>query len=411
MSASTIYWLIIVICIFEYILDAVLDYLNVKASKLPIPDLLKDLYDEDKYRKQQEYFAANTRFGRISSTFDSAVSLALFAFGVFGWYAGVLQGWTESAVLQTIIFLATTELVSDITGLPFSWYNVFVIEEKFGFNKSTRKTFIGDFFKGLGLNLVVQSLLMGGLCAIYQWIPDYFWIAGFALMAGFSIVFSYLYSDIIVPLFNKQTPLPDGELRGAILAFAQKVDFKLKDIYVIDGSKRSSKANAYFTGFGRRKRIVLYDTLIEKMTVDETVAVLAHEIGHYKNGHIWKGMVSGLMQSFVIMFLLGLVLGSDEVGRAAGAEGAVFIINMLVFMMLWTPVSLVTGIFGNIVSRRNERQADAFACRYGLGESLASALKKLSADSLSNLTPHPAVVFMSYSHPTLYERVKACTQN
>ena len=408
-TATIIFWAVLAIILLETLWGAVLDHLNVKASKLPIPDLLKDIYDADKYRRQQDYFAANTRFGRISSAFDTALSVGMFAFGFFGWLSSVLGGWTGSMVLQTFLFIAITSGLSEILGIPFSYYRTFVIEERFGFNKTTRRTFAGDAVKGFLLDLVISGGLMAALCAIYRWIPDIFWIVGFAVMGLFSVVLSYFYSEIIVPLFNRQTPLEEGELRSAILSFADKAGFALKDIYVMDGSKRSTKANAYFTGFGRKKRIVLYDTLIEKMTTEETVAVLAHEIGHYRKGHIWKGMLSGMLQSLVMMYILGKVLPSDAIAQAAGADGASFYINMLVFTMLWSPVSFVLGIFGNVSSRRHERQADAFACSYGLGGALASALKKLSADSLSNLTPHPAVVYTSYSHPTLYQRVLACT--
>ena len=410
-TATIIFWAVIAIIILETIWDAVLDHLNVKASKLPIPDLLKGIYDEATYRRQQEYFAANTRFGRISSGFDTALSLVLFASGIFGWLSAVLGGWTGSVVLQTFLFMCITSAVSEIFGIPFSYYRTFVIEERFGFNKTTRKTFAGDAVKGFLIDIVISGGLMAALCAIYSWIPDIFWIVGFAALALFNVVLSYFYSEIIVPLFNKQTPLEEGELRSAITSFADKAGFRLKDIYVIDGSKRSTKANAYFTGFGKKKRIVLYDTLIDKMTTEETVAVLAHEIGHYKRGHVWKGVFISLLQSLAMMYVLGLVLSSDDIAQAAGADKASFYINMFVFTMLWTPVSFVLDIVENVLSRRNERQADAFACSHGLGVALASALKKLSADSLSNLTPHPAVVYTSYSHPTLLQRVQACIKD
>lgn len=225
-------------------------------------------------------------------------------------------------------------------------------------------------------------------------------------MTLFGVVLSYFYSELIVPLFNKQEPLPEGELRDAIMAFADKVGFKVKDVYVMDGSKRTTHANAYFTGFGKRKRIVLYDTLIEMMTTEETVAVLAHEIGHYKKGHIRKGMLTSVLGNLVLMYVLGLTLGSETIAKSAGADIPSFCINMMVFSMLFTPVNLVVGIVQNNISRMHEREADKFAKDHGMGPALASALKKLSSHSLSNLTPHPAVVFTSYSHPTLHERVK-----
>ena len=408
LSAGFIYWAVIAILILEYAVGAVLDHLNVKASARPVPDVLKGLYDDNKYRKQQSYLAANTRFGRIGTGASTALEVCLFAAGIYGWLAGVVASWSGSPVVQTFLFICIVMLFSSVLDIPFSWYRTFRIEERFGFNRTTRRTFAADSVKNLLLSTALSGGLMSGLCAIYGLIPDSFWILGFTALALFSVIANFLYSDVIVPIFNKQTPLPDGELRNAITSFAGKAGFRIDDIFVIDGSKRSTHANAYFTGFGRKKRIVLYDTLIGKLTTDETVAVLAHEMGHYRMGHILKDLLTGLAETLVMMYLLGLMLPSDTLAQATGADSATFLLNFYVFTMLWTPVSFITGTMKNILSRRHERQADAFACSHGLGDDLASGLKKLTADSLGNLTPHPAVVFFTYSHPTLAERVKAC---
>ena len=285
--------------------------------------------------------------------------------------------------------------------------HTFVVEERFGFNKVTPKLFILDRLKGWILSILISGLLLTAVIFIYQLLPDYFWLVAWAVVSAFSLFMSLFYSELIVPLFNKQTPLPEGELRSAIEAFANKTGFSLKNIYVIDNSKRSTKANAYFTGWGKKKRIVLYDTLIDLMSTDEIVAVLAHEIGHNKYKHTIKHIVVSLLTNLLMFYLLGLVLKYDVFAQAAGCEKASFHVNMLVFGVLYTPLSLLMGLAGNVLSRSNEFQADAFVKENGMADALVSALKKLSAQSLSNLTPHPAYVFFNYSHPTLYERVKA----
>ncbi len=406
--ANLIYWVVIAVILVEAAWTFILSSLDAKASKNPIPNILGDVYDGESYRKQQEYFAAKTRFGRYSAGTSSLIELVLFGCGIYGLTAGMVQGVTDSLVLQTVLFVIVFSAVESIIELPFDWYSTFVLEEKFGFNRTTKKTFFGDAVKNVLLSLIMSGILYAGMAAIYEAIPDWFWIAAFTVMLLFTVILSYLFSDIIVPLFNKQTPLEEGELRDKILSFADKAGFKLKNVYVIDGSKRSTHSNAYFTGFGKRKRIVLYDTLIERLTTEEIVAVLAHEVGHYKKHHIIKGMLSGAISSLVSMYIMGLILSSDAVAQAAGASSAVFYINMYVFTMLWAPLNHMLDIISNSISRRNEFEADAFACSYGLGEYLASALKKLASENLSNLTPHPFVVKVSHSHPTLLERVTRC---
>jgi STE24 endopeptidase len=288
--------------------------------------------------------------------------------------------------------------------LPFDWYDTFVIEEKFGFNKVTPKLFIVDKIKGLLLSAIVGGGLLYVIIYIYGLTPTYFWLLAWGVTVVFSLFFGMFYAELIVPLFNRQTPLEAGELRDEIEKFSGKSGFKINNIYVIDGSKRSTKANAYFTGLGGKKRIVLYDTLIAQMTTDEIVAVLAHETGHYKHRHTMKNYLIALPSNLLLFFLMGLFLKSDAVAQAMGGTAASFHLNVLAFAVLYTPVSLLLNICSNVLSRKFEYQADNYAASFGYGEALVGGLKKLSSTSLSNLTPHPLYVFFHYSHPTLYRR-------
>ncbi|MDD4488983.1 MAG: M48 family metallopeptidase, partial [Paludibacter sp.] len=288
---------------------------------------------------------------------------------------------------------------------PLDWCHTFVIEEKFEFSKVTPTIFITDKLKSWGVSIFIGGLILSAIIWISTLTPQYFWLLAFAVTTIFSLVMGMFYSQLIVPLFNKQTPLPEGELRTTIEKFATSVNFKLKNIFVIDGSKRSTKANAYFTGLGPKKRIVLYDTLMEQMTADEIVAVLAHEIGHYKHKHVFKNYAFSLPFSLLLFYFLGWMLNSDLLAQALGGEKAVFHLNAIAFFTLYTPISTLLDLTGNILSRKYEYQADTYAKTHGLGEQLISGLKKLSAKSLSNLIPHPLYVFFNYSHPTLYQRI------
>lgn len=401
-----LYWIIILIEVVDYGFSQVLSWLNIKASKRPIPKILEGLYDEESYRKQQAYFRANKRVGFWLSLVSTIATIGVFAFGGFGWLDGEVREWTDSDILRTLLYMGVLGVVSWLIDLPFDIYDTFVIEERFGFNKTTPKLYIIDTLKSALLSIV----LGGGLLALVVWIygltHEWFWLLAWGVMALVMLVIQYFYSVLLVPLFNKQTPLEPGELRDAIEAFVSKVDFKLKNIYVIDGSKRSAHSNAYFTGWGRQKRIVLYDTLIENLTTEEIVGVLAHEIGHYKHHHIIQSLIVGLLTTLVTFYLFGLVIDSPTIAAAAGSSEPSFYVNLTVFSMLYTPLSMLLGIVSNVWSRKNERQADQFAREHGVGKDEATALKKLSAKSLSNLTPHPFVVFTSHSHPTLKERVE-----
>ena len=397
--------IILLILLIEFGLGRWLSYLNIKHSKLKLPAVLADIYDAEKYARQQDYFRTNARFGMLTASFSFVLVVAIYACGGFGWFDGIVQNWTEHSILQSLLFFGVLFVVSDVVTIPFQWYDTFVIEEKFGFNKQTPSLFITDKLKSWGLSIVLGGLILTAIIWIYNLTPEYFWLLAFGVVTVFSLFMNMFYSELIVPLFNKQTPLEEGELRTAIEAFANKSGFKLKNIYMIDGSKRSTKANAYFTGIGPKKRIVLYDTLTEQMSTDEIVAVLAHEIGHYKHKHVLKGMLYSIPSSLLLFFLLGWMLGSDVLAQALGGTKAVFHLNSIAFFTLYTPISLLLGILGNVLSRKHEYEADAFARQYGYGEQLISGLKKLSSQSLSNLMPHPLYVFFNYSHPTLYQRI------
>jgi STE24 endopeptidase len=321
-----------------------------------------------------------------------------------------VDGWaraiTSHPVLQVLVFFGILGLASDLLNTPFNLYDTFVIEEKFGFNKTTVKTYLLDKVKGWLLGIVIGGGLLSLVVWFYQATGPYFWIWAWLLATVFTVFMAMFYSSLIVPLFNKQTLLEAGELRDAINAFSQNAGFKLDNIYVIDGSKRSTKANAYFTGLGPKKRIVLYDTLIKDLTVSEIVSVLAHEIGHYKKKHTLTAILTGIAQTGITLFVLSLFIGIPALSQALGAADPSFHMGLIAFGILYSPISLVAGLLMNYISRKNEYAADRYVRGHDRGADLVSALKKLSSNNLSNLTPHPAYVFFHYSHPTLLERIR-----
>lgn len=401
-----LFWIIIVILVLDFLFEKYLDYLNTTrwSDKLPIE--LAGIYDEEKYCRQQAYERENHRFGMISETFSFVVTLAMFLFAGFAFVDSLAWGFTANAILAALIFFGLLMFASDVLQTPFEVYDTFVIEEKYGFNKTTPKIFVLDKIKGWLLGAVIGGGLLALIIFIYQKTQNLFWIYAWLVVSAFSVFMLLFYSNLIVPLFNKQTPLSEGGLRDAIQQFSDKVGFRLDNIFVINGSKRSTKANAYFTGFGAKKRIVLYDTLIEEMEIEEIVAVLAHEIGHYKKKHVLQGLIISLLHTGAILFVFSLLIGNPLLSRALGVETPNFHIGLVAFGILYSPVSFVLDIFMNILSRKNEYEADAFAAQNYQPEALASALKKLSVKNLSNLTPHPLYVFFHYSHPTLLQRLQ-----
>ncbi|MDD2305584.1 MAG: M48 family metallopeptidase [Prolixibacteraceae bacterium] len=408
--SQLLFYIIIGLLVADFILEHFLEYLNSTQWSDQLPEEVKDIYDEQEYQKQQAYEKVNFRFSMISSSFSFMLMFLMVLFAGFA----LVNNWALSVsvnpILTALVFFGILLLASDILTTPFSIYDTFVIEEKFGFNKTTPKTFVLDKLKGYLLGAIIGGGLLALIIYIYQLTTTNFWIYAWLVITGFSVFMVLFYSSLIVPLFNKQTPLQEGELKTAIEKFSAKVGFKLDNIYVIDGSKRSTKANAYFTGFGAKKRIVLYDTLINDMTTNELVAVLAHEIGHYKKHHVIWSLLLGTLQTGIVLFIFSLFVGSPELSAALGVEAPSFHIGLIAFGILYSPISMITGLFMNVFSRKNEYEADAFAAKYFDANELASALKKLSVKNLSNLRPHPAYVFFHYSHPTLLQRLRALKQ-
>ena len=405
--SQLLFYIIIGIVVADFIFERFLQYLNSTKWSDILPQEVKGIYDEDKYRKQQAYAKVNFRFSMITSTFSFVILLLMLLLTGFAWVNNLALSVSANSILTALVFFGILMLSSDLLTTPFSVYDTFVIEDKFGFNKTTPKTFIFDKLKGWLLGAIIGGGLLALIIYIYQLTTNQFWIFAWLIMSTFSIFMVLFYSNLIVPLFNKQTPLPEGELKSAIEKFSAKVGFKLDNIYVIDGSKRSTKANAYFTGLGAKKRIVLYDTLINDLTTNELVAVLAHEIGHYKKNHVIWGLLLGILQTGIILFIFSLFVGSPELSAALGVSEPSFHIGLIAFGILYSPISIITGLAMNLFSRRNEYEADAFAAKYFDANELALALKKLSVKNLSNLRPHWLYVFFNYSHPTLLQRLKA----
>lgn len=404
MTSQTLFYIIIGILVVNFVIDKILDLLNARRFQDSVPPELKDVYDNSEYERSQLYKREKYRFGRLTGTISIVATLLFFFFDGFALVDGIARTYSDNNIIIAIVFFGIIMLASDLLGTPFSYYSTFVIEEKYGFNKTTRKTFVFDKFKGW----LIGAIIGGGLLAIIIWFYEstgvYFWLYAWGIVTVFSVFMNLFYARLIVPIFNKQTPLADGSLRRQIEKYASKVGFNLKNIFVIDGSKRSTKANAYFSGFGREKRITLYDTLINDLEEDEIVAVLAHEVGHYKLRHIIYNMVATVITTGFTFWLLSLFVGNATLSEALGVSQPSFHIGLIAFGVLYTPISEITGLFMNYISRKFEFQADDYAKTTYAASPLISALKKLSKNSLSNLTPHPAYVFMYYSHPTLLKR-------
>ncbi|MFI1770864.1 M48 family metallopeptidase [Thalassobellus citreus] len=405
MTANTLFYIIIAIIIINFIVDKILDALNAKHYNDVLPEELQDVYDDTEYKKSQNYKATKYKFGIITSTFSILLTLGFLLFDGFEFIDNMARDYSENPILVALIFFGIIMIGSDILTTPFSYYSTFVIEEKFGFNKTTVKTFFLDKVKGWLMMAIVGGGILALIIWFYQVTGTNFWLYAWVLVAVFSLFMNMFYSKLIVPLFNKQTPLEAGSLRDKIAAYADTVGFKLDKIFVIDGSKRSTKANAYFSGFGSEKRVTLYDTLINDLDEDEIVAVLAHEVGHYKKKHIIFNLFASILLTGLTLFILSLFISNPLLSNALGVEIPSFHIGLIAFGLLYSPISEITGLIMNLFSRKFEYQADDYAKNTFKAEPLITSLKKLSKNSLSNLTPHKAYVFMHYSHPTLLERI------
>ena len=406
MTAEALKILIISIVVIFYIFETVLSIINLKYQTSELPDEVKDFYDQEKYAKSQQYKRTNTIFSLVTSTFTMLVVVLMLIFDGFAYVDRLARSITSNPLLVSLLFFAILYYAYDILTLPFEIYDTFVIEEKFGFNRTTVKTFVLDKIKGWLLTLVIGGIILGLIVWIYLKTDKYFWLLALGVIAVFQIFFGMFYTDLIVPLFNKLSPLPEGELRTALENFAKKVGYSLKNVYVIDSSRRSTKLNAYFSGLGPKKKIILYDTLVEKLEPNEIVAVLAHEVGHYKHRHILKLTVLSLVITGFYLYLFQIFSHSKILAQALGASEPSFHIAAIALGILYKPLDFVINILTKILSRKFERQADEFAKKTASAQDLIRALKKLSVENLSNLTPHPVYVFFYYSHPPLLERIK-----
>ncbi|MGV6846170.1 MAG: M48 family metallopeptidase [Lutibacter sp.] len=406
MNSTQLFYLIIIILLLKYVYDLWLSFLNAKHFKDAIPKELEGIYNENEYKKSQDYKLVNYKFSLFTSTFSIIITLIFLFLDGFAIVNNWVQNFTENYITTSLLFFGVLFFALDIVNLPFAVYKTFVIEEKFGFNKTTLKTFITDKIK----SWLITLILGGGILLLVLWFYHKttvnFWWYTWILISGISILINMFYSKLIVPLFNKQVPLEDGELKSSIKEYAKKVGFKIDNIFVINGSKRSTKANAYFSGFGSQKRITLYDTLIKDLTTEEIIAVLAHEVGHYKKKHIIYNIIFSTLIMGFTLYLLSLFIGNINLAMALGVNQVTFHISLIAFMLLYSPISELTSLIMNFISRKFEYQADNFSKNTFNSNFLVSSLKKLSKNSLSNLTPHKWYVAVHYSHPTLLQRIE-----
>ena len=416
MTAQLWFFIIISLVIFNYLFSNILDYINNRNWKDEIPNELKDFYDKEKYKMAKNYALSKNKIGLFSSSISFTLVISLLFFNGYGiidqfansdFFKSFESLKINSSFIQSGVFFLILFILNSVISIPFSYYNTFVIEEKFGFNKTTKSTFYIDIIKSTFLSLFIGGILLFLALFLYDNLNEGFWLWLWIGLSLLMILINMFYADLIVPIFNKLTPLDDGELRNKIEKYSQDVGYLLKNIYVIDGSKRSTKANAFFSGLGPRKTIALYDTLIEKHTENELVAVLAHEVGHFKKKHIFSGLIMSIIQIGIMCFFFELCLKLPEISIALGGSESSFHLGLVGFSIIFSPISILSGIIMNYNSRKNEFEADAYAKETFNGEDLSLALKKLSVDSLSNIYPHPLYVFFHYSHPPLIQRLRA----
>jgi STE24 endopeptidase len=406
MEPSTLFNILITILLIKFVIDSVLNHLNAKHFNDTLPNDISDVYEINEYQQSQSYKKTNHNFSKITSLFSLITTLLFFFFDGFSIVDEIARGFSNNIIIITLIFFGIIIIGSDIISIPFSLYKTFVIEEKFGFNKFTKKLFFLDKIKGLLMTIILGGSILSIITWFYEFTGNYFWIYTWLLITTFSVFLNMFYSKLIVPLFNEQTILEEGDLKNEIVKYVNSVGFKANNIYVLNGSKRSTKANAYFSGFGNQKRITLYDTLINDLENNEIVAVLAHEVGHYKRKHILYNLTSSIILTGFALFVLSLFIKTPVLSLALGVSHPSFHIGLIAFGILYSPVSQILGVFMNYMSRKFEYQADNYAKNTFSASPLISSLKKLSKNSLSNLTPHYLYVFFHFSHPTLLDRIK-----
>ena len=405
MDSQSVLFVFIGLTIFNFLFTTVLEYLNDKNWKESIPNDLEGFYDSDKYQKAKNYKIERGKISLLNSSISFVITLLMLFFFGFGLISEYAVSFSDSSIIQSCIFFMIFHLLTTFLGMPFSYYSTFFIEEKYGFNKTTLKIFIVDKIKGLFISSLFIIVLTSLAVVSIEYFSTGFWIWLWIGLSLFMVFLNMFYADLIVPIFNKLTPLENGELRSKIESYSKKVGYSLKNIFVIDGSKRSTKANAFFSGLGPRKTIALYDTLIEKHTDEELVSVLAHEVGHFKKKHILVSMFLTILQLGIMCYLFELCMNMEVIASSLGSSKMNFHIGIIAFSFLYSPIGLITGVLMNILSRKNEYEADKFAKDTYNGNFLELALKKLSVDSLSNLYPHPLYVFVHYSHPPLLKRL------
>ena len=415
--APEVWFLIIMgLVIFNYLFSNILDYLNHKNWKDEIPSELKDFYDKKKYKQAKQYAISKNKIGLLSSTTSFLLVVSFLVFNGYGYIDQLVNSFSlnlflpfeiNNSFIESGIFFLILFTLNLIISIPFSYYNTFIIEENFGFNKTSKSTFFFDIIKSSMLSILIGGFLLFLALYLYDSLNDGFWLYLWIGLSLLMVFINMFYADLIVPIFNKLTPLENGELRKKIENYSKQVGYLLKNIYVIDGSKRSTKANAFFSGLGPRKTIALYDTLIEKHSENELVAVLAHEVGHFKKKHVFSGLLMSVIQIGVMTFFFELCLKLPEISQALGGSSVSFHLGLIGFTIIFSPISMMSGILMNYISRKNEFEADSYAKETYNGDDLSLALKKLSVDSLSNIYPHPLYVFFHYSHPPLIKRLRA----
>ncbi len=403
-----IWFFAIVISLFLiWKLEFISTLLNMKALSPDVPEAFRDLIDQEKYELSQEYTRTKAVIAIGEGIFSLTLFFAFWWLGGFAWMDGLVRSFGKGPIVSGLIFVGMIVVAQALISIPLDLYQTFVVEEKFGFNQTTPGTYTGDLIKGTVLAVVIGGPLLAGLLWLFENVTMA-WLWGWILMTVVSLFLAYVAPTWIMPLFNKFEPIEDGELKAAIHEMAEKCDFPLTEVSIMDGSKRSTKSNAFFTGFGKKKRIALFDTLVEKHSVPELVGVLAHEIGHYKRKHIITGMVVSILTMGVMFFLLGLMMNNRGLFDAFGIQETSIYVSLVLFGILVSPLNTVLSTVGNMLSRKHEFEADAYAAEVtGKPNEMANALKKLSKDNLSNLTPHPFYVFLNYSHPPVVERIAA----
>jgi STE24 endopeptidase len=398
---------IVAFILIDFLVGSVLEYLNEKSKNVPISSVAAEIFNADQYAKSLEYGTAKYKVERLTSTLNTVVMLSAIILGWFAWLDDAIRERLSNDLLVTVAFFGVLILGVMIANLPVSYYSTFVVEEKFGFNKTTKKLFVVDSIKQMVLSIALGLPVIYLIAWIYQSLESQFWLVGWLAVSAISLFMFIFGTRIFLPIFNKLKPLREGELRSEVEAYCQSQGFPLSKLWEMDASKRSTKLNAFFSGMGKVKIIGLYDTLIEKLTTKETVAVLAHEVGHYKRKHVYTMFAFSNVQTLVIFVLLGSLLGNPNLSKALGSDTPSFHISMIAFFMLFTPVSTLLGLVNNSFSRYNEYQADQFSIDTypGARDHMYSALKKLSVESLSNLNPHPWYIAVHYTHPPILDRL------